>query len=57
MKDGTMRPGTEAELAEIVAGAAGPLAVRGGGTRGAAGPGAVLETGGLSGVEIYEPGP
>lgn len=57
MKDGAMRPATEAELAEIVAGASGPLRVRGGGTRaiGQAG-GEVLETGGLSGVELYEPG-
>ena len=52
-----MRPTTEAELAEAVAGAAGPLLVRGGGTRtlGHA-VGEVLETGGLSGVELYEPG-
>jgi len=57
MKDAMMRPVTEAELAEAVAGAAGPLLVRGGGTRmlGHA-EGAVLETGGLSGVELYEPG-
>jgi glycolate oxidase FAD binding subunit len=41
----------------MVTEAAGPLLVRGGGTR-AIGPadGAVLETGGLSGVELYEPG-
>jgi glycolate oxidase FAD binding subunit len=52
-----MRPTTEAELAEAVAGAAGPLLVRGGGTRtlGHA-VGELLETGGLSGVELYEPG-
>lgn len=52
-----MRPVTEAELAEAVAGAPGPLLVRGGGTRtlGRA-LGEVLETGGLSGVELYEPG-
>lgn len=52
-----MRPSTEAELADAVAGAAGPLLVRGGGTRtlGHA-VGEVLETGGLSGVELYEPG-
>ncbi len=56
MKDGTMRPGTEAELAEIVAGAAGPWRCGAAARGGAAGPGAVLETGGLSGVEIYEPG-
>jgi glycolate oxidase FAD binding subunit len=52
-----MRPTTEAELAEAVAGASGPLLVRGGGTRtlGHA-VGEVLETGGLSGVQLYEPG-
>lgn len=52
-----MRPTTEAELAEAVAGAAGPLLVRGGGTRtiGHA-VGEVLETSGLAGVELYEPG-
>ncbi|WP_295074528.1 FAD-binding protein [Tabrizicola sp.] len=52
-----MRPTSEAELAEAVAGASGPLLVRGGGTRtlGHA-VGEVLETGGLSGVELYEPG-
>jgi len=56
MKDAMMRPVTEAELAEAVAGAAGPLLVRGGGTRmlGHA-VGEVLETSGLSGVELYEP--
>ncbi|MCU0828198.1 MAG: FAD-binding protein [Tabrizicola sp.] len=52
-----MRPSSEAELAEAVARASGPLLVRGGGTRtlGHA-VGEVLETGGLSGVELYEPG-
>jgi glycolate oxidase FAD binding subunit len=52
-----MRPLTEADLAEAVAGASGPLLVRGGGTRtiGHA-VGEVLETGDLSGVELYEPG-
>ena len=51
-----MRPVTEAELAEAVAGASGPLAIRGGGTRtvGAV-EGEVLETSGLSGVVLYEP--
>lgn len=51
-----MRPVNEAELAELVAGAGGPLAIRGGGTRtvGAA-EGEVLDTGGLSGVVLYEP--
>jgi glycolate oxidase FAD binding subunit len=52
-----MQPETEAELAEAIAGANGPVVVRGGGTRtiGHA-VGEVLETGGLSGVELYEPG-
>lgn len=52
-----MRPETEAELAEAVAMATGSLLVRGGGTRtlGHA-VGEVLETGGLTGVELYEPG-
>ncbi|MFN6925435.1 MAG: FAD-binding protein [Tabrizicola sp.] len=52
-----MRPTSEAELAEAVGGAAGPVLVRGGGTRtlGHA-VGEVLETGGISGVELYEPG-
>ncbi len=51
-----MRPDTEAELAEVVAAAAGPLLVRGGGTRtlGAL-VGEVLETSGLTGVRLYEP--
>ncbi|MDT8857135.1 FAD-binding protein [Paracoccaceae bacterium Fryx2] len=53
-----MRPVTEAELAEAVRGAAGPLRILGGGTRGVGrpGPGAVLETGGLAGISLYEPG-
>lgn len=53
-----MRPGNEAELAEAVRGATGPFVIRGGGTRGigAAAPGEVLETSGLSGITLYEPG-
>ncbi len=45
-------------MAEIVRGANAPLVLRGGGTRGigVAVPGEVLETGGLSGVRLYEPG-
>ncbi|MGP3698314.1 FAD-binding protein [Rhodobacter sp. NSM] len=52
-----MRPSTETELAEIVLGAAGPLFIRGGGTR-AIGrtAGDPLETAGLAGVRLYEPG-
>ena len=53
-----MRPADEADLAEAVRGAAGPLAIRGGGTRRIGPPvaGETLETGGLSGISLYEPG-
>lgn len=51
-----MTPSTEIELTEIVAAAAGALAIVGGGTRGVTVPGDVLCLSGLSGVELYEPG-
>ena len=53
-----MTPATEAELAEFIAAANGPLRVRGGGTRdiGAPGDGADVSTTGLNGVSLYEPG-
>lgn len=51
-----MTPGNETELAELVAGASGTLSIRGGGTRGIAGPGAPLSVAGLSGITLYEPG-
>ena len=51
-----MRPSNEAELSEMIRASSGPLAVRGGGTRGAARAGAVLETAGLAGIRLYEPG-
>ncbi len=53
-----MTPQTEADLAEIIAGAAGPLQVQGGGTRPIGVPveGALLQTGGMSGIDLYEPG-
>jgi glycolate oxidase FAD binding subunit len=52
-----MRPLTEADLADAIAGAIGPLLVRGGGTRTLGHEtGEVLETGGLTGVQLYEPG-
>jgi glycolate oxidase FAD binding subunit len=52
-----MRPLNEAELAAMVRGALGPLVLRGGGTRGIeALRGEVLETSGLAGVALYEPG-
>ncbi|MDZ4095546.1 MAG: FAD-binding protein [Paracoccaceae bacterium] len=55
-----MRPATEADLAEVVRGArtGGGLAIRGGGTRGIgrAVTGDALETAGLNGISLYEPG-
>lgn len=52
------RPMREQDLAEILRDATGPFRIRGGGTRGIAhsGPGEVLETGGMSGITLYEPG-
>ncbi len=50
-----MRVTTEAELAEAIRGAAGPLDIRGGGTRRGAGVGERLEVG-ISGITLYEPG-
>ena len=49
---------TEADVAEAVSGATGPLVVRGGGTRAVGRPvaGDVLEVSGLSGITLYEPG-
>lgn len=55
MKD-AMTPRDETELCEAIRDPAGPLSLRGGGTRGVFGPGTVLETSGLSGVRLYEPG-
>ncbi|WP_170575362.1 FAD-binding protein [Ruegeria atlantica] len=51
-----MKPETEAELAEMVAGLTEPVRIAGGGTRGVDGPEAVLGTSGLSGITLYEPG-
>ena len=53
-----MQPTTEAELAEAIRGANGPLAIRGGGTRPLGRPvtGEALSTAGLTGVRLYEPG-
>ncbi|WP_298840273.1 FAD-binding protein [uncultured Roseobacter sp.] len=50
------KPDTEAALADVIKSATGPLSVRGGGTRGMSGGYAPLETGGLSGISLYEPG-
>jgi len=53
-----MRPETEQDLAEAIGSAKGPLALRGAGTRGVGRPvaGQVLETGGIAGIVLYEPG-
>ncbi len=51
-----MRPETEAELAETVAGLNGPVCIAGGGTRGVVGAEPELSTAGLSGITLYEPG-
>ena len=53
-----MRPKSEEELAEMVAGATAPLRVQGGGTRpiGRRVSGECLSASGLRGVELYEPG-
>ena len=51
-----MRPKSEAELAEMIAGAEGALSICGGGTRGVLTNGAALSTAALSGVTLYEPG-
>ena len=50
-----MRPTTEDDLAALVRGTTGPLLVQGGGTRGPLAEGDLLETGGLSGIVLYEP--
>lgn len=51
-----MTPQSEAELADCIATAKGPLNIQGGGTRGFTSAGETLTTRGLSGVELYEPG-
>lgn len=51
-----LTPKSETELADAVASATGPLAIRGGGTRGHAVAGTVLTVAGMSGITLYEPG-
>ncbi|WP_170438610.1 glycolate oxidase subunit GlcE [Ruegeria arenilitoris] len=51
-----MRPESESELAEIVAGLNEPVRVVGGGTRGVTGSDRTLSTEGLRGITLYEPG-
>lgn len=50
-----MRVSSEEELAGVVRDAAEPLRIRGGGTRGPGGRGAVLDVSGLAGIRLYEP--
>lgn len=47
---------SEQALVDAVKGASGPLAVRGGGTRGVPATGDVLSVAGLNGITLYEPG-
>ena len=57
MKAKAMRPDNEAELSDMIRGVRGALLVRGGSTRALGmGAGEVLETSGLAGVTLYEPG-
>ncbi len=51
-----MEPASEADVAEAMRAAAGPICVRGGGTRGVGGPGEVLSMAGLTGISLHEPG-
>ena len=51
-----LAPSTEAELADLIATAKEPLAIRGGGTRLTPAEGNPLSTRGLSGITLYEPG-
>jgi len=50
------RPENEAELAELIRAANAPLAIHGGGTRGFNVDGEPLDTTGLHGIKLYEPG-
>ncbi len=54
----TLSPQTEAELAECISSAQGPLHIQGGGTRsiGRINAATTLETTGISGISLYEPG-
>lgn len=53
----TATPQSEAELADVIRAAQGPLRIRGGGTRDIGRPiaGEVLSTAGLTGIRLYEP--
>ena len=51
-----MRPENEEQLADAIRAANGPLAIRGGATRGISVEGEALDTAGLTGIRLYEPG-
>jgi glycolate oxidase FAD binding subunit len=53
-----MRPASEAELSDLICAAQGPLRIAGGRTRDIGKPvaGELLETGGMRGITLYEPG-
>ncbi|TNC75030.1 FAD-binding protein [Rubellimicrobium roseum] len=51
-----MRPTSEAELADMIRAARGPLAVGGGFTRGPRAEGEPLTVAGIAGIDLYEPG-
>lgn len=51
-----LTPTNEDDLAEAIRGAEGPLAIQGGGTRGAQIEGTTLTTSAISGITTYEPG-
>ncbi|MFM2356154.1 MAG: hypothetical protein RLZZ528_1890 [Pseudomonadota bacterium] len=51
-----LKPGTEAEVAEAIRAATGPLVPQGAATRGATREGQVLDLSGLTGITLYEPG-
>jgi len=53
---GVLKPRDEPELAEAVRAAQSPLSVRGGDTRGMAGPGVALSVAAIAGVVLHEPG-
>jgi glycolate oxidase FAD binding subunit len=55
-KRNMLSPQTEAELADVIRDATGPLAIQGGGTRGVVVAGEALETTNLSGITLFEPG-
>ncbi|MGR3838645.1 MAG: FAD-binding protein [Cognatishimia sp.] len=56
MSNSTLTPQSEAELADILASAADPVSIAGGGTQAMATGHRVLSTAAMSGVTLYEPG-